>query len=584
MRIFLLITTLFLSPMLWGQTLLKGTFFSAHALGVCRDTTQTLKVGFDEGTGNLMVYTWTGVRGEIDIKFEKGAEEKKGAKAKIGGFMKNMEAINKANNDQPAAYDAACLALRRYPLASFGKAAAYEPTPKGALAFYKDSETERVPYAQMRHTLVYPRLMREKGTYKFLRDKRYESCGEGKPFFDTLPLLDPAKLAAAYPDLGLGTERSEVYLAMKGEGLLGTKNLRPMVLRSAYALGVDSTDTRVKYLASEAAPLKAEANAAQFKGFVATGDVPLALEDGTRLSLLRGDGSDDKWDRYMKYRLVRYDDQGTLLSQADIASEFIKEIGFFGFTYDPSGRPKGVAVVLSDIATIGGKSKKDPKDNRHLLYCFDLQGKERFHCAFEHPGVRPTLVVERGGKFDFLGDNNEKTFKIKSEVLTVDEHGAVSAVEHVREPGQLDVFRLLGTRASYLGEGTLLLTGSTPKADNSLGRAVAAIVTTDFKILASCFIEHEDLTPALVDYLGVFGGRHHFAFSTQRHNHFIGCGGEAGKKTLVFPTPESKGLYKSPALVDKNYVLDKKAGKLYAFYQHKTGNGLGYVVAVNMEE
>ncbi len=580
-----------------GQKIIKGTFFNAHALGVCNDTTGLTKIALDPTNATLNVYSWTGLFGSIDMKFDKSGDKEKSKKEKLGSLMKRAEALNKAQNDNERAPDIGCMVVRKLTFEDIMTSDPYDATTKGAKAFYAAKKS--VPYDRMKHITIYPKKMRTDAVYSFdVSD--YERCGGEQVNLNKIPMISADDLRATYPDLDLDKSYHSFGLVSKGEGLLGIKNMKTYFETVESAYEVDSVWCRIGLKVKKAQMPNFETNVGEMEGYDlhATRDKTLSLNESTKFAILRQSNKEEKFGMYTSFKLVKYNDQGELLQTSIVKPDYLKDISYFNFTYDKAGNPAGIALILSSFSLVGGKSLRDPKDNNHFLYYFGLDGKEQYHIAFEHGegdnprGLNPNLIKDENGALAIWNVNYEKLFKPKIEIVQVSKAGKTGMTPYEVTEKKGAIYKLnsdgLGSLVIPAGDGNLLLVSrsaakpepNTNKVSaNGEGNVFMAIVSMDFKVLGSETITHYSFSLPQVDYLGTIGGAHKIVVSTASSNHFVSIN-EKASTALVFPNAETQGVYLSRDMIGKNYIYEKASNKIYAIYQHGTGNGLGYLLVV----
>jgi hypothetical protein len=344
-------------------------------------------------------------------------------------------------------------------------------------------------------------------------------------------------------------------------------------------LAFDSTKVEIVNKLKEKKLLKTEEITAKLSDYiVGTNDGRLQLDTAYGFIMARGNKKDEKWSMYKQYCLVKHNYEGEIIKMAHINLEYLKDLGHFSFVYHKDGRPAGVVAVFSSFAIMGAKSQKDPKDNNHVMYYFDLDGNEKFHYTFEHGeadnprGISPILLVEQEASLIMLNVNTEKLLKPKEELVFFDNKGKTETKSY-----EADLYPYQGSANNIrrLDDGSLLMTVVRSGAEGVAGMAV---VSTDFKVIGKKFYRANSKTMPVIDYLGKFDNDYKFVITTQCQNHIVSIG--QNKAAVTLPEEGDTGLCISKGLIGKNYVIDADAKKAYLFFQHNGGNGLGYVAIV----
>lgn len=600
--IFLLLNSLIIN----AQVILKKGLFEANAIGYCRGTSFTTiaNVEVDGANSELRVYTYGRIPGSFDIKItaKDGAEAPKSMKGKLGAWAKKVEATNNTydatNAGEPAAM---CIFVRKLPFEHImTKMQDLLPNDDGIKAFYKEPYSG-YPIAQTEVSLAFPNSFKPNTTYRFNKLK----CEQGGVDFSTLPLMSYDQLISKYPAVDYGKEIIKSReMSSEGDGLLGLKNVRSFPVSTEYHRYVDSNSAQIKYSNIKESPLKKEEGIAALKGFYRdNNNFSISNESNSKnYVLLRSESSkEDKFSNYKIFKMVAYDNEGTITNISDIKMDYVKDPRYFNFVLDKKGKKVGILLVLSGQIIIGAKSHKDPVENNHHLYYFDLDGKEKFHYSFTHGdednprGVYPVIAIEDNGIIKVWSKNYEKLLKPYSEIINFDSKSKVTYVKFPKDNG--NTLYNNGLMSKYhkfqvLEDGNFLLfdqevskksrqNGAFTEEYNTFSSAGFVILTPDLEVVTSAGFGSENATvPAKIDYIGKVDDSYKIIITNQYRNYFISKGKE--ERLIVCPDSENFAKVKLPSNpVQNNYYVDKETRKIYGIYEHTNWPMLSYLLLMS---
>jgi hypothetical protein len=602
-QLLLLPFILFLSLSMNGQEVIKKGLFVNSILGYCKTTSSIANVVVDQEKAQLKVFTYTRVDGRFDFDIQSTGEAPKNNKAKLGGFMKKLNDTNQAYDDN-VKVAASCISVRTLPFELLMGTGLQDlsPNAKGIKKFF-DEKIDEYSKSQMEVDIAYPNVFKPNIKYSFSRS----GCEQGQVNFGKLPLLSVDQLAAKYPEVNYSNDaRSEIIMTTQGEGMLGLKNMKSFPAKTQYHRCVDSTTAEIVYTAVKEVALKKEEAIAKLSGYSAYNGSVLHLDDNkTHFTLLRADaGKEDKFANYKGFRFVTFSEDGTILNMKDFKTEFVRDTRYCNFVYDKKGNKTGVLIILSSFTMIGGKAQKDPKDNNHVLYYFDLQGNEKFHYTFEHGegdnprGITPILVIEDKDALRMWSGNYQKILKPYTEIINFDDKGKGTFVsfpkDNIRGGYTFDINGPMSAEFKFkvLEDGNFLLwdqktetksrpNGSFEQKYTVYNSAQLIIITPDLEYVnSSGFVCNGATEPASFDYIGKMDDNYKIIVTNQCKNYFESLGKE--NKVIVYPNEEDAEFVKLPPRpAVANYTVDKTARKIYAVYEHKNWSMLGYLMIMS---
>lgn len=574
-----LITLLFslTSFLINGQTLLKSGYVLAHNLGYCSDTASLAKLIVTENE-RLKIVNFGRIETPFSIKSTKTDNSAKSTKAKIGGFLKQMESTNKAYEKKEGALVVSINTLD--PETSW---AAYQTTPKDIAKVLKVYQQFTLDKSET--FCVYPNVYKEGFSYGF-------NGGCGLKGFSTEKgdkILPINEFYAQYPELNYSKkDKPTVVFKSKGDGLLGTKNSRCMAEEVQFTRYIDSSTAAlvpqryVRKLLKEAVSTPKLAN---FMSYTS-----LSADDNRHFGLARS--TEGRWGMYQNYSFVPFNKDGDFGDITKISLEYLKDVRYCDFAYNKKGEKTGIVVIFSGFVMIGGKSQRDPKDNNHLLYYFGLDGKLKYNFAFEHGdkdnnrGIQPIIFLSDDK--DELTLYNANFQKLMKPILEVVHFDKTSKGNYNEVNQKLDAFFIsdFGGNVKFLEDGNMLFTAHKSESQQNgmytfYKKIEFAVMNTEFDLVASGAFDTGHYVPSKIEYIGKFEDSYKFAITTPTHNYFVSRG--AKNETLKFPdTEDQMKAFRVPTsnVLENNYVIDLKNRKIHALYEYYTRNGLGYLLSL----
>ena len=579
--------------LLSAQTIVRKGHFNANNLGTCKDGGAILMTRINPDGTELEVYTWNGLTGTVNA--QGGAAPEKAAKTKGGGaLMRRLEAAAVAGVTPPSAPipDAGMISVRRLSIDVLMKWPNFTPDEKGFKA-YGDYFKKNPSWMDVKNFLLYPKEMSAGATYTFSPNSS-ETCGQANVKYADMKMESIEAIAEKLPALDINKTGNRAYLYSKGDGIADKKNVKSYIVANDYVRTLDKDAVALKAVMVK----ENKIDVTQLNGFrvLNARDVQLHLEDGRHFAIAHNDDQDDKWSYYRSFKLVQYNRDGITQVGPEIKPPYLKNVSVFTFTYDQAGQPEGILLMLSNFANTS--KEKDPKDNNHFLYYFDLNGKEIFTRELEHGnpknsrGFDPILVTGDGQKLRMLNINWEKALAPNYEILEIGASGEAASQEFTQKRAGSTIFvsELGMLQPQQVANGVMMLTRSTVQkkdlATNSInkGEAIVAMITTDFRLLGGYKFENPTENEPAIQYLGKVGDKQIAAVSIAGKNHFLTFG--APESLLSLPLKEDTGLNIPAGALEPNFVLSPATGMMYAYYTLNGlnhSNALGYMYVVDMK-
>ncbi len=586
-----------------AQVVLKSCPIPLHDLGYkCVNPPSVNKIVVNNVDQTIKFYAWTNMLGGYDITFKKNADEvqPKTNKEKFGKLLKKLDAVNSGNEDGTAAGFAV---VRTFTFDDLSKLPKISEDKDGMKMYDKLIDKEDpitfLPFKQLEYNYVYTGVYNKNQEYKFNKDGK-EPCGyTSKCLLKNPPPTIPIhEFFTKYPEFDFGKKvDSTTYITARGEGLLGTKNVKYFIERRRDYLGFNPKNALIEGRNKRDTLNLDEVNEKLGDCFSTFAEVK--LDDKNTFAILRGSTKDSKWGGYQSYKIMKYNSEGKVLNYQHLKLEYLKEVNFFNFTYDKKGNKSGLVLILSDFVMIGGKSLRDPKDNNNILYYFDLDGKEKFHYDFVHGeklrSFNPMIIQSDGDNLKIWSTNVEKILKPYSELINFDAKGKGTFVKYANDDvfgfdhvalnssSNLFKFRVLEDGNFMLMNQTVtektVTQGGINYTVKSYDKTHVAILTPELDVVSTSVFAMGGATPAEMDYLGKIDDKYKFMLYSKERNHLAAMG-----KTNIFLTyPRfnvEHNLRVPVGTLDRNYHIDKESRKVYCIYESIHSPAQGYLVVM----
>ncbi len=586
-----------------AQEVLKNCFIPIHDLGAdCKNPASINKIIVDNTNQNIKFYAWTNILGGYDITFKKNSEEvqPKTNKEKFGKLLKKLDAINTGNEEGTAA---GLAIIRTFSFADLNLLPNISEDKDGVKYYGKLRQDEDpitfLPFSNLEYNYIYSGVYNKNREYKFNKSTQ-EICGFNSRWLvkSNPPTIPMADFFVKYPEFDI-TKRKEsyTYLAARGEGLLGTKNMKYLIERRNDYMELNPMNALMRGKSKIDTLNLNEVNEKVGDCFSTHSEID--LDKDNTFAILRGSTKDDKWGSYHSYKIMKYNKEGKVLHYQHLKLEYLKDVSFFNFSYDKKGNKSGLVLILSDFTMIGGKSLRDPKDNNNILYYFDLDGNEKFHYNFEHGeklrSFNAMFIQSDGDNLKIWNQNVEKILKPYTELINFDTKGKVSYVKYSNDGAfEFDHVALNSSSKLFnlrvLEDGNFMLTnqnvieknvqeGAFTRVVRTYDKMYIAILTPELDVVNTSAFTMGGSTPAEMDYLGTIDGKYKFMLYSKERNHLVALG-----KTNTFvsyPRPNVEHNIRVPVgTLDRNYHIDKENRKIYCIYENMYSTAQGYLVVM----